>query len=115
MEPKVVKREVKTITTLKYDDGSTKTTEDFKAYSNVIDTYQCSYMVKSNIRIRMVKSMKINHPTSEKLFASVMMNPVKKNPILNQYLKPKPKLALNLTPNLNLKIPNAKPPRETTS
>ena len=37
MEPKVVKREVKTITTLKYDDGSTKTTEDFKAYSNVID------------------------------------------------------------------------------
>ena len=46
-----------------------------------------------NIRIRMVKSMRINHPTSEKLFASVMMNPVK-NPILNQYL--------------NLKIPNVK-------
>ena len=37
MEPKVVNREVKTITTLKYDDGSTKTTEDFKAYSNDID------------------------------------------------------------------------------
>ena len=37
MEPKVVNREVKTITTLKYDDGSTKTTEDFKAYSNNID------------------------------------------------------------------------------
>ena len=34
MEPKIVNREVKTITTLKYDDGSTKTTEDFKAYSN---------------------------------------------------------------------------------
>ena len=34
---KVVNREVKTITTLKYDDGSTKTTEDFKAYSNDID------------------------------------------------------------------------------
>ena len=37
MEPKVVNREVKMITTLKYDDGSTKTTEDFKAYSNDID------------------------------------------------------------------------------
>ena len=37
MEPKVVNREVKTITTLKYDDGSTKTTEDLKAYSNDID------------------------------------------------------------------------------
>ena len=37
MEPKVVNPEVKTITTLKYDDGSTKTTEDFKAYSNDID------------------------------------------------------------------------------
>ena len=37
MEPKVVNREVKTITTIKYDDGSTKTTEDFKAYSNDID------------------------------------------------------------------------------
>ena len=37
MEPKVVNREVKTITTLKYDDGSTKTTEDFKAYSSDID------------------------------------------------------------------------------
>ena len=37
MEPKIVNREVKTITTLKYDDGSTKTTEDFKAYSDDID------------------------------------------------------------------------------
>ena len=37
MEPKVVNREVKTITTLKYDDGNTKTTEDFKAYSKDID------------------------------------------------------------------------------
>ena len=37
MEPKVVNREVKTITTLKYDDGSTKTTEDFKAYSDDIE------------------------------------------------------------------------------
>ena len=37
MEPKVVNREVKTITTLKYDDGSTKNTEYFKAYSNEID------------------------------------------------------------------------------
>ena len=37
MESKIVNREVKTITTLKYDDGSTKTTEDFKAYSDDID------------------------------------------------------------------------------
>ena len=37
MEPKIVNREVQTITTLKYDDGSTKTTEDFKAYSDDID------------------------------------------------------------------------------
>ena len=37
MEPKIVNREVKTITTLKYDDGSTKTTEDFKAYSGDIE------------------------------------------------------------------------------
>ena len=37
MEPKVVNREVKTITTLKYDDGSTKTTEDFKAYIDDTD------------------------------------------------------------------------------
>ena len=37
MEPKIVNREVKTITTVKYDDGSTKTTEDFKAYIDDTD------------------------------------------------------------------------------
>ena len=36
MEPKVVNRKVKTITTLKYGDGSTKTIEDFNAYEKGI-------------------------------------------------------------------------------
>ena len=120
MEPKVVNREVKTITTLKYDDGSTKTTEDFKAYSNDIDLPVFLY---GKVKYK-DKDGKIDEDKSSyfrETLASVMMNPVKKNPILNQYLnlklKPKLNLALNLnlTPNLNLKIPNAKPPRETTS
>ena len=38
MEPKIINREVKILTTIKHNDGSTKTTEDFKAYLDNIDT-----------------------------------------------------------------------------
>ena len=37
METKVVNREVKTLTTVKYDNGDVKTTEDFKAYIDDTD------------------------------------------------------------------------------
>ena len=37
MEPKIINQEVETLTTIRYDDGSTKITKDIKTYINEID------------------------------------------------------------------------------
>jgi len=44
MEPKIINREVKISTAIKYNDGSTKTTEDFEAYFDNIDIPAFVYM-----------------------------------------------------------------------